>query len=475
MRNKSTLVLNVILVLGDFVALVAAFVLAYALRVKIDTRPLIEPVAAGTFLKIYLLILPVWLLIFGWLGLYNSEATRSRLSELLKVFIGCLLGTVFIIVLSFLSHRPIFPARLVPLYGFALAFLLVGLERQIIHYLRHWFYRLGIGLKKVVIVGTGPIGLQVANGLRNRINSGYEVVGLIGKSRSGLKGLKIYRDLAGARRSILKQRVDEIVETELIGTSSSSEVMHFAHAHHIKYRFYPTPADLHSAHHRLSLVAGLPMIDVGATPLEGWGQISKRLFDIFAAGLGLIFVCPLLLGIAIAIKLSDRGPIFYQHRRLTRFGQPINIYKFRTMANKYSRQDPVATFKAMGRMDLVAEFQARHKVKHDPRVTTLGHWLRRSSFDELPQLWNVFKGELSLVGPRPITKAELERFGNNQAEFLAIKAGMTGLWQVSGRSDLSYDERVELELFYVQNWSLLLDIKILLKTIRAVLRGQGAS
>src|SRR5688572_15246052 len=215
MRNKSTLTLNVLLVLADFAALVAAFVLAYILRVKIDTRPLVEPLAAASFLKIHLLILPVWLMIFGRLGLYNSESTYNRLSEFMKIVKGCLGGTIFIIVLDFLSRQPIFPARLVPLYGLILAILIVSTERQLVYWARRWwFYRIGIGLKKIVIVGSGPVVKQLVEGLINTQNSGYKIVGIIGRSVAGSKNIPVYPSLDAAKKRIVASGVDEIVQAE---------------------------------------------------------------------------------------------------------------------------------------------------------------------------------------------------------------------------------------------------------------------
>ena len=245
MRNKSTLVFNLILLSTDFISLVAAFVLAYVLRVKIDTRPLIQPLAAITFLKIHLLILPFWLVIFGKLGLYNSEKLGGRLSELTKILIGCAGGTVLIIVIDFLSRQPVFPARLVPLYGFSLAFLLVGLNRQIIYKTRHWLYRLGIGIKKVALVGQGPVSRQLLSSLSDSAGSGYQLVALINGPRTKTTGIARYRNFRSSTRRLLKAGVDEIIQTELFNRADrNAEVLKFARTHHIKYRFYPTPSEL---------------------------------------------------------------------------------------------------------------------------------------------------------------------------------------------------------------------------------------
>lgn len=211
------------------------------------------------------------------------------------------------------------------------------------------------------------------------------------------------------------------------------------------------------------------------------GRVAKRAFDVLGAMVGMIILVPVFLLVALAIKIKDpSGPLIFRHRRLSRDGQPVYIYKFRTMLWKYcdgpnrpfkSAED---TFRAMGRTDLVKEFQKTQKVENDPRVSRFGQFLRRSSLDELPQLWNVFIGDLSIVGPRPIIASELAHYGANKASFLALKPGMTGLWQISGRSDLSYDERVKLDIYYVEHWSLFLDLRILFKTVFALLGTRGA-
>jgi lipopolysaccharide/colanic/teichoic acid biosynthesis glycosyltransferase len=185
--------------------------------------------------------------------------------------------------------------------------------------------------------------------------------------------------------------------------------------------------------------------------------------------------------VAIMVKLRDpAGPILYRHHRLSRNGVSVPVLKFRTMLWKYCDgpgrpyHSAEETLTAMGREDLIEEFHRMQKIENDPRVSRLGKFLRRTSLDELPQLFNVLQGNMSLVGPRPIIQAELEHYGDRGAVFLALKPGITGLWQISGRSDISYEDRVKLDIYYVEHWTLFLDIRILLKTLRTMLNGKGA-
>ena len=207
----------------------------------------------------------------------------------------------------------------------------------------------------------------------------------------------------------------------------------------------------------------------------------KRAFDLAVSVVLFLLLFPVLLLVALAIKLTDpRAPVFYAQLRIGRDGAEIAIVKFRSMRWKYSTgprrpyQTPVEAFVAMGREDLCAEFLATQKVQHDPRITRLGRILRRTSVDELPQLFNVLLGEVSLVGPRPVTADELERYGDWRANYLALQPGVTGLWQVSGRNDLSYAERVACDRYYAQNWSMWLDVRLLARTAAAVVGKRGA-
>lgn len=236
--------------------------------------------------------------------------------------------------------------------------------------------------------------------------------------------------------------------------------------------------------------ASLHLVDHGSTvsrygrPLRIASPSSlfvKRTMDVLGALVALVLLAPLIVAVAAAVKLSDpTGPVIYKQKRLGRGGRMIEVLKFRSMSWAYSTGEgrpyrtAIEAFEAMGRLDLVEEFRAEQKVADDPRVSALGHFLRRSSLDELPQIFNALLGDLSLVGPRPIITEELERYGEQGATYLSVKPGITGLWQVSGRSDTGYDERVRLDVHYVTNWRLALDLLILVRTVTTVLARQGA-
>jgi Undecaprenyl-phosphate galactose phosphotransferase WbaP len=202
-----------------------------------------------------------------------------------------------------------------------------------------------------------------------------------------------------------------------------------------------------------------------------WNLAIKRLMDLSIVIIGGMIILPFLLLIALLVKLSSPGPVLYGHRRLGRNHRYFDAYKFRSMVNnsgdvlqKLLNQSP----------ELREEWEANHKLKNDPRITSIGKFLRRTSFDEFPQLINILKGEMSLVGPRPVVEAEIVKYDRNFDYIFSVKPGLTGLWQVSGRSDTDYTERVALDTYYLQSWSVWLDLWVLLKTIGVVLRGKGA-
>jgi lipopolysaccharide/colanic/teichoic acid biosynthesis glycosyltransferase len=189
---------------------------------------------------------------------------------------------------------------------------------------------------------------------------------------------------------------------------------------------------------------------------------------LFTVTVLLVILSPVYLLIILLQKIFNPGPAFYISRRLTRYARPFGLYKFRTMSARYGSKDAAEEFRDMGREDLAKEYEMYRKVRNDPRITRLGKFLRKTSLDELPQFFNVFRGELSLVGPRPILPQELYLYKGRGSLLHSVKSGVTGLWQVSGRSNLAFEKRVELELYYAQNWTFWLDIKILLKTIPAL-------
>lgn len=482
MRNNASLIYNAILVVGDFLALVAAFIMAYVLRVKwevgIDQAPL-GPTSGWTFLGIFLAVLPFWILIFALLGLYNNNIYEKRFKEFGRLLIGSFIGMQFVIFWNFVSSEPIFPARLIPIYGFIFGFLFLVIFRNLARFIRGRLFKYGTGLTKVVLVGNTEMTRELVDWLADR-KSGYRVVGIVGGKHSQSRRFPVplyhtFDQFLTAHKG--KGELHGIIQTELYADETkNAKILTYAQENHVGYRFVPGNTELFVGKLEVELFkSSIPVITVHQTALFGWGRMVKRLFDLFAGTIALILATPLLLIIAIAIKIAEpKAPVFYKPRRLGRFGGTFSFYKFRSMYQKFSGP-PEADFAKLGRPDLLEEYRKNgDQLPNDPRITPIGRLLRRTSLDELPQLINVVKGDLSLVGPRALDPIDVEKYSKKN-HILAVKTGLTGLAVVSGRREISFEERRKLDLYYVQNWSFWLDIVILIKTIRIVISGRGTN
>lgn len=478
MKNNITLIYNVCLVVGDFLALIAAFSVAYLLRVKFNVglNPEdIGPSNGRAFLDVFIAVVPAWLVIFALLGLYNSNIYEKRFKEFGRLLIGSFIGMLIAIFWHFMAGDDIFPARLVPIYGFVFAFLFLLLFRNIARLVRILLFDFNIGLTKVLLVGNTSMTRELVTWLNAR-SSGYKVVGIIGSKRGlGAHNVPTYKTFA----EFTAQRggsLHGIIQTELYADEvKNSEILNFAQENHIGYRFVPGNTELFVGNIEVELFrSSIPVIAVHQTALFGWGRILKRLSDLAFGGLLVVLASPLMLAVAICIKLSGGGSIFFRQYRLTRFNHQFKIFKFRTQYAKYDGTTPEEAFAMMGKPELAEAYRKNGDfLANDPRVTPIGRLLRATSLDEIPQLFNVIRGDLSLVGPRALIPEELAGFKKRHT-ILSVKSGLTGLAQVSGRREISYEERRTLDVYYVQNWSVWLDLMIMAKTIRVVLGGRGA-
>ncbi len=477
MKNNASLIYNACLIVGDFLALVAAFVAAYILRVKLDPRPLLEPIHALPYLGIFLTVLPFWLLIFAWLGLYNSRIYEKRFVEFGRLLVGSFIGLLFLVFWNFVSKTPIFPARLVPIYGFTMAFVFLIIYRNLLRYVRTTLFKYHIGLTRVVVIGNTAITNEIVDTLIDNHRSGYEIAAIVSNKSGVHKGsiptFATFKDFLQSK----PQGLHGIIQTELFtNESKNAEILTYAQQHHVNLRFVPGNTELFVGNIEVELFrSSLPVIVVRQTALFGWGRIIKRLTDLSVGGLMLLIASPFMVIIALLVKLSDGGAVFFRQARLTRFDREFKVFKFRTMNATYNGLHPEEAFVKMGRPELVKIYRENgdQLPGKDPRMTTIGRFLRATSLDEVPQLFNVIKGDISLVGPRALIPQELAAYKKRHA-ILSVKSGITGLAQVSGRRDISFEERRKLDLYYVQNWSLWLDIVILAKTLRSVLARQGA-
>jgi exopolysaccharide biosynthesis polyprenyl glycosylphosphotransferase len=463
---------------GDFLALVAAFAGAYILRVSISHKPISETVSAVTYLEIFLLVLPFWIMIFALMGLYSSSIYEKRFVEAGKLLMGSFLGLLFVTGLAYFSNKALFPAKLVPIYGFLFAFLFLLIFRNLARAIRSMMFSYDIGITNVLLVGNTPMSLELINILQDRRHSGYKILGVVTDKNQAFKRypkLKIFKDPEEAITQLKIRNVHSIIQTELYADpDKNNDLINFAQQQHIAFRFVPGNSEMFVGNLEVELFKqSLPVVAVHQTALIGWGRIVKRVFDLIIGGSLLVLASPLILAIAVA-ELFSGGDIFFRQERMTRYNNIFRVYKFRTVRPAYNGLTPEEAFTKMNKPELIKRYRENGDyLPNDPRYGRFGNFLRRASLDEIPQLFNIIKGDISLVGPRPLIPQELSLYEKRHT-ILSVKSGLTGLAQVSGRRHISFDERRKLDMFYVQHWSFWMDLIILAKTVRVVFRGEGA-
>jgi exopolysaccharide biosynthesis polyprenyl glycosylphosphotransferase len=475
MKSNSSIFYALLLIVGDFFALISAFVIAYILRVKIDTRPLINQVSAIDYLEIWLLLVPIWIFIFTLLGLYRRSVYEYRWRELGGLLAGSVLGIMAVITYDFIAQTNIFPARLIPVYALGIGFLLLVLVRTLLRVGRMLLWRYGVGVNNLLVIGKGSLFESFIKSVNQPSKTGYKVTAIATDSP--------IRHFKGSYYAEYKSAFDKLVEDTIhtivyIGANTSTEVANSAlaisQAKHIAFKFIPMHDGVLSNKIDVDLFQGVPVVSVHQTALTGWGRAAKRIFDILFSSLALILLLPFLLIIAVFIWVSDGGSPIFRHKRLSRFDSEIYIYKFRSMKKQFSGLEPEEAFEKMGKSKLSETYRKNGDfLENDPRITKIGSFLRKTSLDELPQLLNVLKGDISLVGPRALAPAELKNYPYKNL-ILSVKSGLTGLAQISGRREIGFEERRSLDLYYVQNWTFWFDIKIIFRTIIMVLTGRGA-
>ena len=477
MLGRNSHYYSLLLLLIDFLVIILALVLAYVLRVQYDARPLVSEVYALEYLLGLVSITPLWVATFALLGLYKSTIYNRRLQEWSRLAAGSFIGILLILGWEFITENSLLPARLVAVYALIGAFVLLVVERELLRRLRSQLFKYRIGTSRVLLIGSSSAVADLALNIADTKKSGYEVVAIAGPKHVVPAGINVvhYPHVESALKLIDSDHITTIIQTDLYDNHTRNQkILSAAQARHISYNFIPGEPEFYSGKNTVDVFLGYPMISVSQTPLTGWGEIVKLFFDTVVSFIAIVLLSPVFLLIMIIQKIVNPGPIFYVSKRLSRFSEPVQLIKFRSMSAKYGKKDAADEFREMGREDLAKEYEKHRKVSNDPRITRFGKFLRDTSLDELPQLINVLKGDLSLVGPRPILPQEAKFNRNKTALLHSVKSGVTGLWQVSGRSNLSFDDRIELELFYAQNWSFWLDMKILFKTIAVVLRKTGA-
>lgn len=468
--KKTEIVFGILRIPIDILMTVLAFVSAYHLRtftnlipgitLELDMSsfpPLNEYIEFSTYAGVFLFLL------FASYGMYQLKSS-SKLSKEIGSVIKLSTFWILIIIAYFFAIREFPFSRLALGYSFILTIIFISLGRTIIHLFQHLLLRFGIGRRRLLFIGDNKISLDLNEIYKD--DPRFSVAGIIGANQLD--------DLISI---IKKKRVEEIIQTKSdLSRAHSKDILKICREHHLHYHFVPDLVQVQRTNIEISSPGGIPIISLKPTPLDGWGKVIKRIFDICGATFGLILFSPIFLITAIAIKLDSKGTIIFKYlddgsrvKRVGQFGKLFNFYKFRSMyPNTHNlRYTELADKNIRKGTPMV-------KIKDDPRVTRVGKFIRKTSIDELPQLWNVLIGNMSLVGPRPHLPEEVEKYDTHQKFVLALKPGITGLAQISGRSNLDFEKEVQLDTYYIENWSIWLDIKIIIKTFGVVLTGKSA-
>lgn len=465
--KKSELFFSAIQIPVDIIMIFLAALSAFSIRNVpeiLALKPKLYNYPLESYIKIIVLVVPIFIIVYAIEGLYDIRSTRKFWKEALKVFTATSIGLVIIIVTIFLK-REWFSSRFIILAAWFLAVTYVIFARYLLQLLQKWLLASrGMGVHRVLLIGrNGKIDV-FAKLIRRDKKLGYRIVDQI--ETAHLKVVKMIKEEKG---------IDEVIICEPSITDDEQEkLIDYCAINNITYKFIPTT--LQTSKITIGVLDGEPLFEVKNTPLEGWGRILKRIFDIVVSIFGIIITSPITILTAIAIKLDSLGPIIYKNERIGDNGKKFFVYKFRYFKKEFciSRDNPNLQDAVEYEKELIERQSVRkgplYKIKRDPRKTRVGNFIEKYSIDELPQFFNVLFGSMSMVGPRPHQKREVEKYMDYHRRLLTIKPGITGMAQVSGRSDLDFEDEYRLDLYYIENWSLSLDILICFKTIGVLFR-----
>lgn len=474
--KKITTLFNLVLLPVDIIMVILAFSFGYYIRSQsefIYVWPFVD------YLKFILLSLPLWISIFALEGLYNIRNPKKGFSEFYTIIVSVSTVIAIIIMWLFLT-RVTFFSRLIILYSWVFCIFFIYFGRILVRFVQIIFYKNKIGIQRVAIIGNGKICYDLIKTISKDISLGYELVGIFTITREEAEknknNFKILGDIEEIENKYKINQFDVLILSEPnITTVKINKILDFCDENKIIFKEVPNLFQVKTSNAIYSTIGGIPIINFRRTPLEGWGTVIKRIFDIIISILLIIVTSPIMLITMIAIKIDSNGPVFFVYQRIGKDGKPFTYFKFRSMVQnahelRYSKEfrEKVKDTRGWNSDNPMIKY------KNDPRITKVGKFIRKYSIDELPEFFLVFLGRMSMIGPRPHEKEEVEKYKKNHKKVLAIKAGITGMAQVSGRSDLSFDDEVKLDIYYIENWSLWLDFKILFKTPFAIFQKRKA-
>jgi exopolysaccharide biosynthesis polyprenyl glycosylphosphotransferase len=460
-------------VLSDIVLINGAFLLAYYLRYRLQLFLSVDPAFDNppeVFVPFQLVLTALLLLAFKIDGVYEPRRLSMWLDQMWRIVRATMMAILILIGVTFF-YQPFFYSRLIFLYASALIVVLLGLGRLMWGALLARLRRRGIGVVRVLVVGAGEVGRTVIRTVMAQPEFGYRIVGLIDDQLDNTLNIGPVLALEGLHcipEVVTEQRVDEVVVA--LPWSDHRRILDiFQQCDKLGVRARTVPDLFQLSLNRVDVedLGGIPLIGLRLAAIHGANLLIKRIMDVALGSLIMIPMLPIMGLLALAIRLDSPGPIIFRQKRVGMHHTEFVLYKFRSM--RVGAEEEHARLLVHNEMT-----GPLFKMRDDPRRTRMGRFLRKTSLDELPQLFNVFKGEMSLVGPRPHIASEVAQYQDWQKQVLEAPPGMAGLSQVSGRAQLSFDAQCLLDIYYIENWSPGLDLKILLRMIPKVLSGEGA-
>ena len=459
---------RVSVVVADAAVVVGAMLVVASVRHALPEATAADDVSA--FARTCALSLPLWLVVFGRYRLYHARHVTTRRDEIARIVHAVGISVVATAVLAYALDELVPRTWLMAL--FVAAAIGMTLEREVVRYAFNALRRRGHCLRPVVIAGTGSEALALATMLAEQPELGYRVVGLVGHPEDLGPEMVEYGPVLDSRAKVVDQvrlsgATGVIVATTDVDLETSNRLTRTLTDAGIHVELSSSLKDIDAGRLSVRPLGRFPVVYVEPVRRDGWRHVAKRVFDVALSLVALVLTAPLLVVAAVAIKVTSPGPVLFKQERVGRRGRRFHVYKLRTMV--------VDAEERLREVQLLNEADGPlFKIRFDPRVTTVGRVLRKLSLDELPQLVNVLRGEMSLVGPRPALPSEVTQWGPELFERLRVQPGITGMWQVRGRSDSSFSQYQRWDLYYVDNWSFAHDVGILLRTLPVVLAQRGA-
>lgn len=470
---------------ADSLLLISAFIVAYWLRYGLELgRDIVAPESfkpLSTFFPYMAAYTIMTLIAFQARGLYSVPRAATWFDHMRIVTSGSLIG-MSALTLGSLLLNPVLPSRLVFVFLWVCTVSIFGLERFGYRHLRMWFWRRGINIRRALVVGSGVAGQRIMKDIVERPDLGYKLAGYVSDNQDGPGsttwtvpirtkngGLHRLGNVKDVNRILSGQQHLHEVIVALPATHHAQilNIIDSCREFGVDFKLVPDLFEMRFNEVNVDSLNGVPLIGLKEVALKGFNLFVKRVLDILLAWVFLTISAIPMAIVASIIKLTSPGSVFFKQKRVGKGGRVFTCYKFRSMYKD-----------AEARLEELREFNEVDgpifKMRNDPRLTPFGKFMRRTSLDELPQVFNILRGDMSFVGPRPPTPEEVTQYSDWHLKRLDVTPGLTGLWQVSGRSDLSFDEMVKLDIYYAENWSLEMDTMIILRTVPAVLKREGA-